>query len=194
MNENGIPASEGVFDAVCVPHVRSYPLRRSVNLRARLTPQREREPHLAHMDSRSRGGSRVTSDRPTSSQPLSLLPVADFLTSLRSRVRSRLSRLQGRPRPFRTSRAKSSRSRVLSVSLTRSRAFTQRERATSHTTAQGTARPRVQRVFRGDTKPSFPKHPSSPALEAATHGLMRETIRDAPLTQRKTSPLRAPSI
>jgi hypothetical protein len=154
-----------------VPQVRSYLLRRSANVRAPLTPQREREPHRSHTDPRSRGGRRVTSDRPTSSQPLSLLPVADFLTRLSSRLRSRLSRLHGRPRPFRTSRAKSSRSRGLSVSLTRSRAFTQRERATSHTTAHGTARPRVQRVFRDDTKPSFPKHPCSPAPRAATHAL-----------------------
>jgi hypothetical protein len=168
MNENGIPASAWYFDAVFPAAGPQLP---TPELRERPGRQRERESHLSQIDARSRGGRRVTSDRPTSSQPLLLSPVADFLTRLTSRLRSRLSRLQGRPRPLRTSRAKSCRSLVLSVWSTRSRAFTQRERATSHTSAHGTARPRVHRVLRDDTKPSFPKHPCSPALGAATRGL-----------------------
>jgi hypothetical protein len=118
-----------------------------------------------------RGGRSVTNDLPTASQLLSLLPVAAFLTSATSRPRSSLVRFQGRPRPFRTMRAKSWRSLWLRVSFTRSRAFTHSALATSHTTAHGTSRPRVQnplsegihppqRSYRPEFKARLPARPA----------------------------------
>jgi hypothetical protein len=104
------------------------------------------------------------SDLPTSDQLASLSPVAAFFTSKTSRSRSLLSRFQGRPRRCRTMPAKSRRSLSLRFSYTRSRELNQRDLPTSHTTAQGIARPRARRVLREDTLSPFPSALTSPGV------------------------------
>ena len=70
-------------------------------------PSQRRERRRSQIAVTMRGGRRVTSDLPTASQLLSPSPVAAFFTRATSRRRSSLLRFQGRPRPFRTMRAKS---------------------------------------------------------------------------------------
>jgi hypothetical protein len=143
---------------------------------------RRAAPHLAErrrsqIEVRMRGGSRVTTDLPTASQLLSLSPVVAFFNRDTSRRRSVLLRFHGRPRPFRTMRAKSWRSLSLSVSFTRSRALIHRDLETSHTTAHWTARPRAQTLLIEGIQPHLGLSDSDLPDSADTRGQTLKTTR-----------------